>query len=103
MSPEQLEALFMPPHHGVGFDNDQSLLPITPEPREQDPKETVSWAKLRPLARAFHDGQLLAKREVLQSEIEGLFESARVLEDIGSRWLSCKKITVKNLCHRTGS
>ena len=77
VSPEQLEALFMLPHHGVGFNHDQRLLPVAPEMGKQDPKETVYRAKLSPLARAFHDGQLLAKREVLQSEIEGLFESRK--------------------------
>ena len=56
VSPEQLKALSMPVYYGIGFDNDQSLLPAAPEPGEQNPKQAVSWAKLRPLARAFHDG-----------------------------------------------
>ncbi len=29
--PEKLETFFMPTHHGLGFDNDQSLLPVAPE------------------------------------------------------------------------
>ena len=75
--PEELESLSMPAHYGIGFDYDQSILPTAPETGEQDPKETVSGAKLRALARTFHDSQLLAKRQVLQSKIEGLFESGK--------------------------
>jgi hypothetical protein len=65
----------MPAHHGVGFDHDQSVLPAAPESGEHHPKETVSDMEPRAFVRAFHDGQLLPKRQVLQSEIEGLFES----------------------------
>jgi hypothetical protein len=67
----------MPSHYGIGFENDKSVLPTAPDTGEQDPKEAVSWAKLRALARAFHDGQLLPKRKVLESEIEGLFEAKK--------------------------
>jgi hypothetical protein len=67
----------MPAHHGIGLDNDQSVLATAPDTGEQDLKEAVYWAKLRALARAFHDGQLLAKRHVLQSEIEGLLEAGK--------------------------
>ena len=40
--PEQLETFSMPPHHGLGFDNDQSLLPVAPETGKQNPEKTVS-------------------------------------------------------------
>ena len=29
-SPKHLETFFMPTHHGLGFDNDQSLAPVAP-------------------------------------------------------------------------
>jgi len=49
--------------------SEQCLLPIGPKTRMQDPKETFSAAELRPFVRAFHDGQLLSKRKVLQNDI----------------------------------
>ena len=53
----------MPPHHGLGFDNDQSLLPVAPETGKQNPEKTVSAAKLRSFDRLFHNGHLLANRK----------------------------------------
>lgn len=50
----------MPVHHGVRFDNDQSLLPVAPETGQQNLKERVSWKNLRPFTGVFQDGQMLA-------------------------------------------
>jgi len=61
--------------------SDQCLLPIGPKTRKQNPKETVSAAELRPFGRAFHGGQLLSKRKVLQNDIKSLFESEKNVKE----------------------
>jgi hypothetical protein len=45
------------------------------------PKETVSAAEVRSFGRAFHGGQLLSKREVLQNDIKSLFESEKNVKE----------------------
>ena len=79
--PEQLEAFFMPTHHGVRLDNGQSLPPVTPESRKHNPEKTIIGTKLRSFGRPFHSGQLLAKRKVLQNDIKSLFESEKNVKE----------------------
>ncbi|MDB4303449.1 hypothetical protein N9934_01480 [Desulfosarcina sp.] len=79
--PEQLETFSMPTHHGLGFDNDQNLLPVAPETGKDNPEKTVSAAKLRPFDRPFHGGHLLAKRKVFQSQIEILFRPQKYFKE----------------------
>jgi hypothetical protein len=59
------ETFFMPAHHGLWFDNDQSLSPVAPKSRKQDPEETIPVAKSGSYGRPFHSGQLLAEGKVL--------------------------------------
>ena len=79
--PEQLETLSMPPNDSFGFDDDQWLLPVSPESRKQDPEETIPVAKSGSFGRPFHNGHLLAKREVFQSQIGRLFKSQKYTQD----------------------
>jgi hypothetical protein len=72
---------FMKDFPGYKSLSDQNLLPIGPKTRMQDPKETVLAAELRPVGRAFHGGQLLSKREVLQNDIKRLFESEKNVKE----------------------
>jgi hypothetical protein len=60
----------MLPNDGFGFDDDQGLLPVARESRKQNPKKTVSGAKLRPFDRPLQRIQLLAERKVFQNQIE---------------------------------
>ena len=80
-SPKHLETFFMPTHHGLWFDNDQSLAPVASETGKDNPENTITGTKLRPFDRPFHGGQMLAKREVLQNDIKSLFESEKNVKE----------------------
>ena len=80
-SPKHLETFFMPTHHGLWFDNDQSMAPVAPETGKDNPENTITGTKLRPFDRPFHGGQLLAKREVLQNDIKSLFEPEKDVKE----------------------
>ena len=86
-SPKQLETFFMPTHHGLWFDNDQSLSPVAPETGKDNPEKTITGTKLRSFGRPFHSGQLLAKRKVLQNDIKSLFESEKNVKEQVQRHL----------------
>jgi hypothetical protein len=58
----------MPFDDGLRFDNDQDLLPILPESRENHPEESIPPPQLRPVNFPVEDGQLLAQREILRHE-----------------------------------
>src|SRR5262245_39803182 len=57
----------MPAEDRVWLDEDQGLSPIPPGVSEQDPKESVTRAKSWAFGSALQSGQLLTKRQVLQS------------------------------------
>jgi hypothetical protein len=67
-SPVELEALPVPFDDGLRFDNDQDLLPILPESRENHPEESIPPTQLRPVNFPVEDGQLLTQREILCRE-----------------------------------
>jgi hypothetical protein len=48
-SPTETVSLSMPFNDRVGFNDDQRVPPILPEPREANPKEAIPATKLRPL------------------------------------------------------
>jgi hypothetical protein len=60
--------LAVPPHHGVGLDDDQGGAPLQPAFGEGDPKESVSGPKLGPCDGTRHHGQLLTKRKILKRD-----------------------------------
>ena len=53
----------MPPHHGLGADDDQGVLPTRPEPVLRDPESTIKRAEPRP-------GTFLRIRRELLSECQ---------------------------------
>jgi hypothetical protein len=57
----------MPPHDGVRLHDHQRGAPLMPTLCEQDPKESITCAKLRALTSPREGGQLLPKRQVLKS------------------------------------
>ena len=67
--PEKLETLAVPADNGIRTDNDQRFTPRSPNSGKQNPEEPVHHLNLRPPVHPFHHGQLLAKRQVLGSEI----------------------------------
>ena len=58
----------MPPHHGVGLDDDQGGAPLPPPLGEEDPKESVPRAEFWALDRTRQRGQLLTEREILERD-----------------------------------
>ena len=67
--PEKLETLAVPADNGIRLDNDQRFAPRAPDSRKHNPEEPICHSYLRPPVCPFHYGQLLAKRQVLGSEI----------------------------------
>ena len=58
----------MPFDDRVGFNDDQCVPPILPEPSEANPKEPIPLTKLRPLDRAIEDEKLLPEDKDLRRE-----------------------------------
>jgi hypothetical protein len=54
---------------GVGGHDHEGLPPPGPDPRQPDPEETISRAKLGPGHRSLVHGELLAQGEVLEGEL----------------------------------
>ena len=75
--PKQLETLFMPPNDSFGFDDDQSLLPVSPYSSKQDPEETIPVVKSWSFGRPVQNGQLLTKRKIFQRQIGCLAKSEK--------------------------
>ena len=63
------EAATLPTQDGVRGDDDQRLLPASPQPGQRDPKEPVAAAQPRPGHRPPVHGELLAQGEVLEGEL----------------------------------
>ena len=80
-SPEQFEALSMPPNDSLGFDDDQCLLPIGPKTGKQDPEDTIPVAKSGSFGRSPHCCQLSAECYVFQREIIILFRSQNYVQN----------------------
>jgi hypothetical protein len=45
-----------------------------PDSGKQNPEEPMGHPNFRPLVRPFHDGQLLAQCDILNSKIQGDFD-----------------------------
>ncbi len=75
-SPVELEALAVPPDHGLGFHDDQGGGPFPPQPREPDPKGAIEHPKARALAGALVRGELLTQGEIFQDERLSMDEEA---------------------------
>jgi hypothetical protein len=77
----------MPPDDGRGLDDTDGVAPAVPDPLEQDPEEPISTTKPRPRDAALHDRQLLAKSEILESELGAAGEEcADEVEDQHAAW-----------------
>ena len=59
-APVEAEAGAMPAHNGLGFHDQQSVLPSRPDPPEPYPEEAVQSLHCRSLLFAFEDSKLLA-------------------------------------------
>jgi hypothetical protein len=79
--PEELETLSMPPDDSFGFDDDQWLLPVSPETTKHDPEKAVFCSNLRPFLMTFPDGQLLAECKVFQNQIGILLGSQKYVQN----------------------
>ena len=73
--PEKLETLSVPADNGIRVDNDKRFTPRAPDSGKENPEKSIRHSNLRPPVRPFHHDQLLAKRQVLSSEIRGDPES----------------------------
>ena len=67
-APVQAEARAMPADHGLGSDDDESLLPSGPELAREHPKDFVQRAELGFGMLVLQYRELLAERQVLQEQ-----------------------------------
>ena len=67
-APVQAEARAMPADHGLGSDDDESLLQSGPEPAREHPKDFVQRAELGFGMLVLQYRELLAERQVLQEQ-----------------------------------
>ena len=61
--------LSMPPHDGVGLDDDEDLLPPRPEAAQRDPEEPIHRPHPRSRSLGREDGELPAEGEVLDQKV----------------------------------
>jgi hypothetical protein len=67
--PKKLKTLSVPTDNGIRLYNDKRFAPKMPNSGKQNPEEPIGHSKFRPLVCSFHDGQLLAKRNILSNKI----------------------------------
>ncbi len=67
-SPVQPETLPMPTDHGLGFHNDQTGFPLSPEVVKQDPQCPVGIKKPWSFDLPLEDDQLMPQGQVLQDQ-----------------------------------
>jgi hypothetical protein len=72
--PEKLEPLSMPTNNGIRLYNDKRFAPTSPNPGKQNPEEPIRHSNFRTLVRSFHDSQLMAQCNILNSKIQGDFD-----------------------------
>jgi hypothetical protein len=77
LGPVLAEAATLPTQDGVGGHDHEGLPPPGPDPRQPDPEETISRAKLGPRHRSPVHGELLAQGEVLEGELPVAAEEER--------------------------
>ena len=68
-SPVGGEALSMPAEDGFGFDDDQSLLPVAPDPGQDHPECSIQFPNPGPRSLSAEKGELLTECEVLERQI----------------------------------
>jgi hypothetical protein len=64
----------MPTHDRVGFDEDEDVTPSGPPGRKRHPEEAVGPGQGRAGASAQENGELLAKRKVLDGQVGARLE-----------------------------
>jgi hypothetical protein len=62
-APIESRSFLEPFRNRFGFNDDQALQPIFPEPRQHHPEELISPVKPRPFDTSVENGKLLAKRK----------------------------------------
>ena len=70
----------MPGNYGIGFDDQEYVLPARPKAAERNPEQPVETIQWRPGPFALEDGQLLSESDDLERS-----DSARTKEDAYSR------------------
>ncbi len=59
----------MPPDHGYGFDDNQSVGPARPDMAKQNPEQSVAVTEPGPWSSLLHDCELLAEGGILDIEV----------------------------------
>jgi len=59
----------MPANYRGGLDEHKCAWPVSPEPSEDNPEETIRLLETRPLKPALQDGQLLSQGKVLCEQV----------------------------------
>ena len=59
----------MPSDDGLGLDDDQCRPPPAPGGRQQDPKDSVTGAEVRPLHASLQGSQLVAEGKILEDHV----------------------------------
>ena len=67
--PIQPESCPMPANDGFGLDENQSPVPMSPEPAQHHPEQFVRKSKPRLRMLLFQDGELLSKSQIFQEQI----------------------------------
>ncbi len=81
-APEQSKAGPMPRDNGLGFDDDQDVIPRRPEPAEKCPKQPILDAQPRARILSLEDAYVVAKGQDLKAEaVIGTKENAQAVEE----------------------
>jgi len=59
----------MPANYRGRLDEHKRAWPVSPEPSEDNPEETIRFLETRPLKPALQDGQLLSQGKVLCEQV----------------------------------
>jgi hypothetical protein len=71
---KSINYLSVPTDNGIRLYNDKGCGPRMPNSEKQNPEEPIRHSNYRPLVCPFHDGQLLAKCNILSNKIRGDFD-----------------------------
>ncbi len=74
--PVQEESGPMPPHNSLGSDDNESLLPLRPQPFGDNPEQPIKSSEPRPRISSLHGQKLLAKGQIFQQEITSRMEES---------------------------
>ena len=88
-APVQPEAFSVPTDDGFGFDDGEHFRPVSANPGEQDPEESVAVFQMRTFDRTLQDSNLLPQCEILESQMPVVASmEIRVLSSVGNMRLS---------------